>query len=114
MVKTLAGLKRALRVGTAVTLVRREHPVLPGGYDATGVRRRVVKVQTNAVAFESIRPDTDKPSWLYWPAANEVSFALEAPGAAQLFTAKGLTYRIESGAEVAEEATRRNGAPYAD
>lgn len=96
MISSLAGLKRALVPGAVVTLVRREYPGLPGGYDATGIARRVVRVKSRAVAFESIRPDTDRPSWLYWPRAAEVSFSLEAPGAAELFTVAGLTYRIEA------------------
>lgn len=96
VIRTLAGLKRVLRPGVVVTLLRRERPPSPGGVDATGIPRRVVQVQNNAVAFEPIRPHSDKPSWLYWPKAGEVSFALEAPGAAQLFTMRGLTYRIES------------------
>ena len=96
MISSLAALKRVLVLGTVVTLVRREHPPLMRGYDATGIPRRIVRVQSRAIAFESIRKDTDKPSWLYWPAAKDVSFSLEAPGAAQLFTVEGMTYRIES------------------
>lgn len=98
MITSLAALKRALVPGVVVTLVRRDYPGLSGGFDATGVARCVVRAKSNAVAFESIRPDTDRPSWLYWPRAAEVAFSLEAPGAAQLFTVKGLTYRIEGAA----------------
>lgn len=96
VIKSLAGLKRALEPGVVVTLVRRANPPLSGGYDATGIPRRVVKAQSNAVAFESIVPGREQPSWLRWPKAAEVSFALEAPGAAQLFTVNGMTYRIET------------------
>lgn len=96
MITSLAALKRALVLGTVVTLVRREHPPLLRGHDATGIPRRIVRVKSRAIAFESIRKDTDQPSWLYWPRAEEVSFGLEAPGAAQLFTVEGMTYRIES------------------
>lgn len=100
MIKSLAALKRVLVPGTVVTLVRRDHPPLMRGFDATGKPRRIVKVKSRAIAFESIRQDSDKPSWLYWPSAQEVSFALEAPGAAQLFTVMGMTYRIEPSAGV--------------
>lgn len=96
VINSLAGLKRALKPGVVVTLVRRAHPPLVGGCDATGIPRRVVKAQGNAVAFESVVPGREQPSWLYWPKAAEVSFALEAPGAAQLFTVNGMTYRIET------------------
>ncbi|CAN3132144.1 hypothetical protein ACNUDN_29950 [Mycobacterium sp. smrl_JER01] len=96
MITSLAALKRALALGTVVTLVRREHPPLLRGHDATGIPRRIVRVKSRAIAFESIRKDTDQPSWLYWPCAEEVSFELEgSPGAAQLFTVEGMTYRIE-------------------
>lgn len=95
MIESLAALKRALVPGTVVTLVSREHPPLMSGYDPTGIARRVVQVKSRAVAFESVRPDTDKPSWLYWPKAEDVSFALEESGSAQLFTVNGMTYRIE-------------------
>lgn len=96
MLNSLAELKRVLRLGVVVTLVHRDHPPLSGGYDATGKPRRVVRVQSNGVAFESILPGTDKPSWLRWPRASDVSFAVEETTGADLFTVFGLRYRIEN------------------
>lgn len=40
MIKSLAALKRVLVPGTVVTLVRRDHPPLMRGFDATGKPRR--------------------------------------------------------------------------
>lgn len=94
MVKTLAGLRRALQPGAVIELAYRERPTPPGGIDATGVPRRVVKSQGNAVALESVRTGSDAPSWLYWPKASEVTFSIEAGTCASLFTIRGVTYRI--------------------
>ncbi|QFS94550.1 hypothetical protein FIV07_27645 (plasmid) [Mycobacterium sp. THAF192] len=77
-----------------MTLVSRDHPPLSGGYDATGVPRRIVKAQSNGIALEPIIPGQERPSWLFWPKASEVAFTPEAPGVAQLFTVRGMTYRI--------------------
>lgn len=96
MMKSLAELKRALQLGVVVTLVHRDDPPLRGGYDATGKPRRVVRVQSKGVAFESIVPGIDKPSWLHWPRAADVLFAVEETTGADLFTVSGLTYRIEN------------------
>jgi hypothetical protein len=88
-IKSFAELKRRLRPGVTITMVRRDYPPLKGiGIDATGIPRKVVVAQSNAVAFESVRGD-GKPSWLYWPKASEVELLDDG------FKVKGLTYRIE-------------------
>lgn len=98
MITNLTALKRVLLPGARVTLVARSRAPWPDGFDATGIARRVVAAQSNAVAFEPVAPGAERPSWLRWPKASEVSFSIEEPGGAQLFTVNGLTYRIESGA----------------
>ncbi len=101
MITTLAALKRTLQLGAIVTLTSRERPVLRGGHDARGIARRVVRVQGRKIAFESVRPDTNQPSWLSWPKANEVVFAIEESSGKQLFTVHGMTYRIEKAVSAA-------------
>jgi hypothetical protein len=90
MFNSFAQLKRALQPGVVVTMTRRDYAPMAGGYDAIGIARRIVIAQTNAIAFESIRPDTDRPSWLYWPKASEVDLLPDG------FRVKGLTYRVDT------------------
>jgi len=79
---SLAAIKRRIRVGTALQMVRHDHPPLVFSYEtaeaieqkkATFLRmfevRMVALVQTNAIAFDS---GDGKLSWLYWPKANGV------------------------------------------
>lgn len=60
--KTLADLKRRLTVGAVVTLVYSHR--MPN--NRLGMPRKVVKVQTNGVWFESLNAGISA-SWLQWP-----------------------------------------------
>jgi hypothetical protein len=65
--KSLAALKRRIRVGTKLLCVRNTYrPVLDG------TERTVVKVQT--VSFAWKQPDSDKPSWTPYPKASGLTW----------------------------------------
>jgi hypothetical protein len=84
--KTLADFKRALTVDREVTLIH--HGCFFGGRDAAGNAtyvkdptpryRKVAKVQTNAVAFQTGRSNPEALSWLQFPKASEITFIGDA------------------------------------
>jgi hypothetical protein len=93
---TFAALKRALAVGTRVTLT---HHGAHGPGDTlawgSGTRtlpftREVCVRQGNAIAFAEPLAGAGK-SWLYWPAASEVTIN----PADRSFSLRGMTFRIE-------------------
>ncbi len=77
---SLVSIKRRIRVGTALQMVRHDHPPVVFSHEtAEAVEKKkaaflrifevrtVALVQTNAIAFNS---NDGKLSWLYWPKAN--------------------------------------------
>jgi hypothetical protein len=79
---SLAAIKRHIRVGTALQIVRHDHPPVIFAHEtaeaiekkkAAFLRmfevRRVAVVQSNAIAFHT---DEGKLSWHYWPKASNV------------------------------------------
>jgi hypothetical protein len=82
---SFAALKRRLRVGTSVTLIAHPRP-----YDALDVPREIVRVQSNAVAFES-HLRGKPPVWLYWP-DKAADVAIDG----DQFTVRGMVFRIEA------------------
>lgn len=107
MITTLAALKRALLPGVLVTMISRENsPMMQTGYDLTGVPREVCQVRGRGVAFKTVLGERTVESWLNWPPAAEVAFSHEQGSGAQLFTACGMTYRIEPCTTRAESASR--------
>ena len=71
--KTFAELKRDLKLGTKIKMIKREVNGSESGTIA-GVRE-VTKVQSNAVAFKTLLHDgTINNSWLYFPKASQVDY----------------------------------------
>lgn len=71
---SLAALKRRLTVGTEIAVVENTHRP-----ETTGHRRRVVKVQSNAVVLKPDEWDDDEMerrggSWMYWPKGGDVHY----------------------------------------
>lgn len=87
-IKSFAELKRKLQPGAVVTLLSRDHKPLFPVPDGTGMKRKVLIAQGNAIAMENPRDDS-RPSWLYWPKASEVEL-LDDGG----FKVRGMTYEI--------------------
>lgn len=65
--KTLADVKRRLQIGVTVTLIWAKEGM---GHKNLGIARRVQKVQSNAVVFES--PTSPAGCWLTWRKAKDV------------------------------------------
>jgi hypothetical protein len=66
--KTLAELKRNLKVGTSLVMTRHDwNPHCP----LIGVTRKIQIKQVNAIQFEPM-PGKREGSWLYWRSAKEV------------------------------------------
>jgi hypothetical protein len=67
--KTLADIKKAMRLGTKWRMI---HCGYPPHFKSTdhGIRE-VSIVQTNAIAF---RTDSGSDSWLQWPKAKQIRF----------------------------------------
>lgn len=91
---SLAALRRRLVVGTEVAVV--ENPVRP---ETVGHRRRVARVQTNAVAFKPDEWDDAEMerrggSWLYWPKAGDVAYEEGAETFTVFRKGQGLTFRF--------------------
>ena len=71
--KTLAELKRDLKLGIKIKMIKREVNGSESGTIA-GVRE-VTKVQSNGIAFKTLLHDgIIKNSWLYFPKASEVEY----------------------------------------
>lgn len=87
-IKSFAELKRRLQPGAVITLISRDTEPLFPGYDGTGVQRKVLIAQGNAIAMENPRPNDDRPSWLYWPKAAEVELLDSG------FKVRGMTFEI--------------------
>ena len=77
---SLASIRRRIRIGTALQMVRHDHPPVVFSHETTEniekkkaafLRmfdvRTVALVQTNAIGFDS---GNGTLSWLYWPKAN--------------------------------------------
>ena len=71
-IKTLAGLKRALTVGTRLRVIDHWNP------DLRNTSRVITKTQTNGVYFQVPESDKWKNAWMPYPPAKNVSFP--APG----------------------------------
>ena len=73
MRKTFAQLKRDLQLGTKIKMIKRE--VNGKEEKAITEEREVTIVQSNAVAFKTLKPDgTVANSWLYFPKASQVEY----------------------------------------
>lgn len=73
MKKTFAQLKRDLKEGVKVKMIKRE----VDGKEAKAITeaREITKVQSNAIAFKTLLPDgTIGNSWLYFPKASQVEY----------------------------------------
>lgn len=68
-INSLAALKRYCKTGTVLTMV--SHDWYPTG-KLIGVSRKIIKVQTNAIALAS--DTSEHGSWLQWPKASSMSF----------------------------------------
>lgn len=79
---SFASIKRRIQIGTALQMVRHDHPPVVFSHETTEAIekkkaaflsmfevRAVAVVQTNAIAFDS---GNGTLSWLYWPKANYV------------------------------------------
>ena len=101
MIKSLAGLKRALQPGAVVTMMASEsHP----NSDLIGVPRTVVKADAEKVGFDTVHADGSHTiSYLHWPKDDSVQFIEDGFG----FITHGATYWIDKEAhEVADSSTK--------